>query len=157
MIGQVKLGFIFLEVSSSPQPKRGNMEIRNNNKIIWNFILFVSFITFPPLSDTWLITELVSSKRKIKDKEKKRHWKIRHCFFRTDKSEMVNCGSASAAVWDGENIHNEALNFHPIFIPFFRCQVSGVSVQDMKLRLPFLTPETWHLKPNFRNKYGVIT
>ena len=28
------------------------------------------------------------------------------------------------------------------FIPFFGCQVSGVSIQDMLLRLPFLTPET---------------
>ena len=33
-------------------------------------------------------------------------------------------------------------NVYPIFIPFFGCQVSGVSVQDMHLRLPFLTPET---------------
>ena len=31
-------------------------------------------------------------------------------------------------------------NVYPIFIPFFGCQVSGVSVQDMRLRLPFLTP-----------------
>jgi hypothetical protein len=39
-----------------------------------------------------------------------------------------------------KNIHNEALNFYPIFIPLFECKVSGVSVQDMRLHLPFLKP-----------------
>jgi len=33
-------------------------------------------------------------------------------------------------------------NVYPIFIPLFGCQVSGVSVQDMRLCLPLLTPET---------------
>ena len=33
-------------------------------------------------------------------------------------------------------------NFYPIFILLFGCQVSGVSVQDRLLGLPFLTPET---------------
>jgi hypothetical protein len=32
--------------------------------------------------------------------------------------------------------------FYPIFIPLFGRKVSGVSVQDMLLPLPFLTPET---------------
>ena len=55
--------------------------------------------------------------------------------------------------YDGENSHIEALNFYPIFIPLGECKVSGVSVQDMLLRLPFLTPETRHLKPfGSRNK-----
>jgi hypothetical protein len=44
--------------------------------------------------------------------------------------------------WDDENSHIGALNFYPIFIPFFGRKVSGASVQDMLLRLPFLTPET---------------
>ena len=44
--------------------------------------------------------------------------------------------------YSGENSHIGAFNFYPIFIPLFECQVSGVSVQDMRLRLPFLTPET---------------
>jgi hypothetical protein len=44
--------------------------------------------------------------------------------------------------WAGENTHNRALNFYPIFIPLFEGKVSGVSVQDMLLRLPSLTPET---------------
>ena len=42
----------------------------------------------------------------------------------------------------GENTHHAALNFYPIFIPLFEAKVSGVSVQDMLLCLPFLTPET---------------
>ena len=41
-----------------------------------------------------------------------------------------------------ENSHIEALNFYPIIIILDECKVSGVSVQDMLLRLPFLTPET---------------
>jgi hypothetical protein len=45
-------------------------------------------------------------------------------------------------VYDGGNSHIGLLNFCPIFIPLFECQVSGVSVQDMLLALPFLTPET---------------
>ena len=44
-----------------------------------------------------------------------------------------------------ENFHIEVLNFYPIIIPFDACKVSDVSVQDMLLRLPFLTPETRHL------------
>jgi hypothetical protein len=44
--------------------------------------------------------------------------------------------------YGGENILIGGLNFYPIIIPFFGCQVSGVSVQDMLLRLFFLTPET---------------
>jgi len=44
--------------------------------------------------------------------------------------------------YDGENSHIGALNFYPIFIPLFECKVSGVSVQDMLLRQPFLTPDT---------------
>ena len=44
--------------------------------------------------------------------------------------------------WGGENTHNGALNFYPIFIPLFEGKVSGVSVQDRLLHLPFLTPET---------------
>jgi len=35
------------------------------------------------------------------------------------------------ATWTGENTHNESLDFYPIFIPLFECQVSGVSVQDL--------------------------
>jgi len=42
----------------------------------------------------------------------------------------------------GENSHIEALNFYPIFIPLDEGKVSGVSVQDMLLRLTSLTPET---------------
>ncbi len=56
--------------------------------------------------------------------------------------------------WGDENPHIEALDFYPIFIPLFERKVSGVSVQDMLLRLPFLTPETRHLKPNSRSKNG---
>jgi hypothetical protein len=56
------------------------------------------------------------------------------------------------SIWSDENSHIGALNFHPIFIPHFERKVSGVSVQDMLLRLPFLTPETRHLKPNSQNK-----
>jgi hypothetical protein len=48
-------------------------------------------------------------------------------------------------IYRGENSHIEALNFSPIFIPLDECKVSGVSVQDMLLCLPFLTPETRHL------------
>ena len=44
--------------------------------------------------------------------------------------------------WGDENSHIVALDFYPIFIPLFERKVSGVSVQDMLLRLPFLTPET---------------
>ena len=55
----------------------------------------------------------------------------------------------------GENSHIEALDFYPIFIPLDACKVSGVSVQDKLLCLPFLTPETRHLKPNSRNKNGL--
>jgi hypothetical protein len=51
-----------------------------------------------------------------------------------------------------ENSHIGALNFYPIFIPLFERKVSGVSVQDMLLHLPFLTPETRHLKPISQNK-----
>jgi hypothetical protein len=36
----------------------------------------------------------------------------------------------------------DARYFYPIFIPLFEAKVSGVSVQDMLLCLPFLTPET---------------
>jgi hypothetical protein len=49
---------------------------------------------------------------------------------------------AVASIYDGENSHIGPLNFYPIFIHLFGCQVSGVSVQDMLLPLPFLTPET---------------
>jgi hypothetical protein len=34
------------------------------------------------------------------------------------------------------------LTFISFLFLFFGCQVSGVSVQDILLRLPFLTPET---------------
>jgi hypothetical protein len=53
--------------------------------------------------------------------------------------------------YNGENSHIEALNFYPIFIPLDECKISGVSVQDMLLRLPFPTPETRHPwpRPNF--------
>jgi hypothetical protein len=44
--------------------------------------------------------------------------------------------------WGDEHSHIGALDFYPIFIPLFGRKVSGVSVQDMLLRLPFLTPET---------------
>ena len=52
--------------------------------------------------------------------------------------------------WAGENSHNGALNFYPIFIPLFEGKVSGVSVQDKLLRQPFLTPET-----NFAEQKGL--
>ena len=54
-----------------------------------------------------------------------------------------------------ENSHIGVFDFYPIFIPLFERKVSGVSVQDMLLRLPFLTPETRHLKPKSRNKNGL--
>ena len=44
--------------------------------------------------------------------------------------------------WRGENTHDGALYFYPIFILLLEAKVSGVSVQDMLLRQPFLTPET---------------
>jgi hypothetical protein len=47
-----------------------------------------------------------------------------------------------AQKWAGENTPNGALNFYPIFIPLFEGKVSGVSVQDILLRLPLLTPDT---------------
>jgi len=50
--------------------------------------------------------------------------------------------------WAGKNTHNRALNFYPIFIPLFEGKVSGVSVQDMLLRLPFLTP---YMKLHFKS------
>ncbi len=50
---------------------------------------------------------------------------------------MTNCGIASLCLL----YYNRLFNFYPIFIPLFESQVSGVSVQDMRLRLPFLTPE----------------
>ena len=46
---------------------------------------------------------------------------------------------ATAAYWRGENTHHAALNFYPIFNPFFEAKVSGVSVQDMLLCLPYLS------------------
>ena len=33
-------------------------------------------------------------------------------------------------------------NVYHIFVPLFGCQVSGVGVQDIRLCLPLLTPET---------------
>ena len=48
----------------------------------------------------------------------------------------------SGLTWRGENNHHGALNFYPIFIPLYEGKVSGVSVQDMQLRLPFLKPDT---------------
>ncbi len=48
----------------------------------------------------------------------------------------------SPLAWADENSHIGVLNFCPIFIPLLGRKVSGVSVQDMLLRLPFLTPET---------------
>ena len=42
----------------------------------------------------------------------------------------------------GKNYHVGTLNFYYIFISLFGRMVSGVSVQDMLLRLPFMTPET---------------
>jgi hypothetical protein len=57
-----------------------------------------------------------------------------------------------ALCWGEEKTHIWVFNFYPIFIPIFKRKVSGVSVQDMQLRLPFLTPETRHLKPNSQNK-----
>jgi hypothetical protein len=36
----------------------------------------------------------------------------------------------------------EPLIFSPNFIPLLEAKVSGVSVQDMLLCLPFLTPDT---------------
>jgi hypothetical protein len=56
--------------------------------------------------------------------------------------------SALVNVWGDENSHIGALNFYPIFIPLFGRRVSGVSVHNMLLRLPFLTPETKLLEPN---------
>jgi len=58
--------------------------------------------------------------------------------------------TVTGVIYDGENSHIGALNFYPIFIPLFECKVSGVrleknagvSVQDMLLRQPFLTPDT---------------
>ena len=38
--------------------------------------------------------------------------------------------------WGDENSHIGALNFHLIFISLFGRKVSGVSVQNMLLRLP---------------------
>ena len=65
-----------------------------------------------------------------------------HLVFRLDHREV---GGGMEIIYGGENSHIEALNFSPIFIPPDECKVSGVSVQDMLLRLPFLTPETRHL------------
>ncbi len=42
----------------------------------------------------------------------------------------------------GQNTHNGVSYFYPIFIPLFEGKVSGVSVQDMLLRLPFLNTDT---------------
>ena len=42
----------------------------------------------------------------------------------------------------GKNTHNGERKVDPIFIPLIGCQVSGVGVQDMRLCLSFLTPET---------------
>jgi len=72
-----------------------------------------------------------------------------HLVFRLDHREV---GAGVEVIYGGENSHIEALNFSPIFILPDECKVSGVSVQDMLLRLPFLTPETRHLRPNSRNK-----
>jgi hypothetical protein len=57
--------------------------------------------------------------------------------------------------WCDENSHIEAFNFYPIFIPLFERKVfrrRRISVQGILLRLPFLTPETRHLKPNSQKK-----
>jgi hypothetical protein len=40
--------------------------------------------------------------------------------------------------WGDGNSHIGALNFYPIFMPLFERKVSGVSVQNTLLRLPFL-------------------
>jgi hypothetical protein len=57
----------------------------------------------------------------------------------TDSGGKDECIGSS---WAEEDTHNRALNFYPIFIPLLEGKVSGVSVQDMLLRLPSLTPET---------------
>jgi hypothetical protein len=44
--------------------------------------------------------------------------------------------------WGDESSHFVVFNFYPIFMPPFNRKVSGVSVQDMLLRLPFLKPDT---------------
>ena len=44
--------------------------------------------------------------------------------------------------WRAENTYHGALYFYSIFILLFVGKVSGVSVQDMQLRLPFLKPDT---------------
>ena len=51
-------------------------------------------------------------------------------------------GRRIVAGWGDENSLIGALNFYPIFVPLFGYKVSGVSVQDMPLRLPFLASET---------------
>jgi hypothetical protein len=56
--------------------------------------------------------------------------------------ESLNAYARIGGAWRGENTHHAALNFYPIFIPFFEAKVSGVSVQDILLCLPLLTPET---------------
>ena len=38
--------------------------------------------------------------------------------------------------------YNRSFNFYPIFISLFESKVSDVSVQDLRLRLSSLTPET---------------
>jgi len=53
------------------------------------------------------------------------------------------CGIASLCLL----YDNLSFNFYPIFIPLFESKVSGVSVQDMRLRLPFLTPDTKFAEP----------
>jgi hypothetical protein len=72
--------------------------------------------------------------------------------FLTSQVGLIPFIAVSALPWGDENSHIGALNFYPSFIPLFERKVSGVSVQDMVLRLPFLTPETRHLKPNSQNK-----
>jgi hypothetical protein len=54
--------------------------------------------------------------------------------------------------WGDVISHIGALNFYSIFIPLFGRMVSGVSVQDMLLRLPFLTPETLYETTSFITK-----
>jgi hypothetical protein len=68
---------------------------------------------------------------------------------RTETTILIPCPLPSA--WGDDNSHIGALNLYLISIPLFELKVSGVSVQDMLLRLPFLTPETRHLKPNSQN------
>jgi hypothetical protein len=66
---------------------------------------------------------------------------LEHLVFRLDHRQF---GGGVVVIYGGKNSHIEALNFSPNFILADECKVSRVSVQDMLLHLPFLTPETRH-------------